>query len=154
MQQSRLLPYLLIAPSMVFLAVFFLVPLVQTIALSFQTEAGVSITNYFRMTGDLNFGTADGRSCAASVIDAVVDVARTGACTHVVNGRFKGGYITRHHGAPFGGVHAIQLEMSQRLYMQEDAPFAYEPTKAQALQPLLQRMLAAGLAQVQALAAR
>lgn len=103
---------------------------------------------------DLNFGTADGRSCAASVIDAVVNVARTGACTHVVNGRFKGGYITRQYGAPFEGVHAIQLEMSQLLYMQEDAPFAYEPAKAQALQPLLQRMLAAGLAQVQALAAR
>jgi len=58
MQQSRLLPYLLIAPSMVFLAVFFLVPLVQTIALSFQTEVGVSLANYFRMAGDLNFGTA------------------------------------------------------------------------------------------------
>jgi N-formylglutamate deformylase len=103
---------------------------------------------------ELNFGTADGRSCAASVIDAVVDVARTGTCTHVVNGRFKGGYITRQYGAPDDGVHAIQLEMSQLLYMQEDAPFGYEPAKAQALQPLLQRMLAAGLAQVQALAAR
>ncbi len=103
---------------------------------------------------ELNFGTADGRSCAASVIDAVVDVARTASCTHVVNGRFKGGYITRHYGAPSDGVHAIQLEMSQLLYMQEDAPFAYQPAKAQALQPLLQRMLEAGLAQVQALAAR
>lgn len=103
---------------------------------------------------DLNFGTADGRSCDASVIDAVVAVARTAPCTHVVNGRFKGGYITRHHGAPAEGVHAIQLEMSQRLYMQETAPFAYDPAKAQALQPLLQRMLEAGLRQLQALPAR
>ena len=103
---------------------------------------------------DLNFGTADGRSCDASVINAVVDVARTAPCTHVVNGRFKGGYITRHHGAPAEGVHAIQLEMSQRLYMQETAPFAYDPAKAQALQPLLQRMLEAGLQQLQALPSR
>lgn len=100
---------------------------------------------------DLNFGTADGRSCDASVIQAVVDVARTAPCTHVVNGRFKGGYITRHHGAPSAGVHAIQLEMSQRLYMQETSPFGYEAAKAQSLQPLLQRMLEAGLQQLKAL---
>jgi N-formylglutamate deformylase len=94
---------------------------------------------------DLNFGTADGKSCAPEVLDAVVAHARTAPCTHVVNGRFKGGYITRHYGAPGQGVHAIQLEMSQRLYMQETPPFAYEPAKAAALQPLLQAMLQAGL---------
>mgnify|MGYP000591318755 CR=1 FL=1 len=100
---------------------------------------------------DLNFGTADGRSCAASVIDAVVDVARGGSHSLVVNGRFKGGHITRHYGAPERGVHAIQLEMSQCLYMQEDAPFTYLPERAQRLQPLLQRMLEAGLTHLKAL---
>jgi len=103
---------------------------------------------------DLNFGTADGRSCDPGLIDAVMDVARTGPYTHVVNGRFKGGHITRHYGAPQDGVHAIQLEMSQLLYMQEDRPFAYEPDKATQLQPLLQRMLEAGLAHLKALPAR
>jgi multiple sugar transport system permease protein len=55
---SRWLPYLLIAPATLFLATFFLVPLVQTIALSFQSEAGPSLENYRRMAGDLNFGLA------------------------------------------------------------------------------------------------
>ena len=100
---------------------------------------------------DLNFGTADGRSCAGALIDAVVDVARSGPHSLVVNGRFKGGHITRHYGAPALGVHAIQLEMSQCLYMQEDAPFTYLPERAERLQPLLQRMLEAGLTHLKAL---
>lgn len=103
---------------------------------------------------DLNFGTADGRSCAPAILDAVLDVVRDGAFSHVVNGRFKGGYITRHYGQPEQDVHAIQLEMSQRLYMQEEAPFAYEPLKAQAIQTLLQQMLGTGLAQVRQRASR
>lgn len=102
---------------------------------------------------DLNFGTADGRSCAPEVIEAVVDMARASRFTHVVNGRFKGGYITRHYGAPKDGIHAIQLEMSQFLYMQEHAPFAYQPTKARNLQPLLRSMLEAGIQQLGALQA-
>ncbi|MDD2545427.1 MAG: N-formylglutamate deformylase [Burkholderiaceae bacterium] len=103
---------------------------------------------------DLNFGTADGGSCAPALLDAVVDVVRGGGFSQVVNGRFKGGYITRHYGQPERGVHAIQLEMSQRLYMQEEAPFGYDPAKARALQPLLQRMLGTGLEQIKRLAAR
>ena len=102
---------------------------------------------------DLNFGTADGRSCDASVIQSVVDVAASGPFSMVVNGRFKGGHITRHYGAPQDGVHAIQLEMSQLLYMQEEPPFAYLPDRAERLQPLLQRMLTAGLNQMKALSA-
>jgi N-formylglutamate deformylase len=94
---------------------------------------------------DLNFGTADGRSCAPEILQAVVDVAAQGPFSHVVNGRFKGGHITRHYGTPAQQVHAIQLEMSQLLYMREEAPFSYEPAKAQTVQPLLQRMLEAGV---------
>jgi multiple sugar transport system permease protein len=52
------LPYLLIAPAVIFLAAFFLLPLAQTIALSFEGGAGFGIDNYTRMIGDLNFATA------------------------------------------------------------------------------------------------
>ncbi len=58
MTQSRWLPYALIAPAMVFLAVFFIVPLAQTILLSFQGDAGFGLGNYARMVGDLNFSVA------------------------------------------------------------------------------------------------
>jgi multiple sugar transport system permease protein len=55
---ARLLPYALIAPAVVFLAAFFLLPLAQTIALSFQSGDGIGLDNYARMVGDLNFTTA------------------------------------------------------------------------------------------------
>jgi len=95
---------------------------------------------------DLNLGSADGRSCAPALQAAVEAVmgAQT-QFTHVSNGRFKGGYITRHHGRPESGVHALQLEMCQSTYMDERAPFAYRPDLAVQVQPLLQRMLQAVL---------
>ena len=95
---------------------------------------------------DLNFGTADGRSCHADVIDAVLAVARTSPYSLVHNGRFKGGYITRHYGQPDQGVQAIQLEMSQHLYMNEQPPFDYLPERAATVQPWLKAMLSAALA--------
>ena len=63
----------------------------------------------------------------------------------VGNGRFKGGYITRHYGDPARGVDAVQLETSQRNYMDEES-FAYDEAKAAGLQALLRRMLEAALA--------
>jgi N-formylglutamate deformylase len=97
---------------------------------------------------DLNFGTNAGAACAPSLLDAVLAPLRAapGPYTHVVNGRFKGGYITRHYGVPADGVHAIQLEMCQSVYMDEAAPFAYRPDLAAGVQGLLQDMLAGGLA--------
>ena len=56
--RGDVLPYLLIAPAILFLTLLFLVPLVQTIALSFTTGGAWSLGNYARMTGDLNFGVA------------------------------------------------------------------------------------------------
>lgn len=67
----------------------------------------------------LNLGSNDGRSCDNRLEDAVASVARTSAYSAVVNGRFKGGYITREHGDPAHGVHALQLEIAQRTYMDE-----------------------------------
>lgn len=94
---------------------------------------------------DLNFGTADGASCAPALTEAVTSAARTGTCTIAVNGRFKGGYITRQYGQPGQGVHAIQLEMCQSAYMDESPPFGYRPDLAEQVQPLLRQMAQAAV---------
>lgn len=56
MNQSRALPYLLIAPATIFLILLFVVPLAQTIALAFVDNGQWSMTNFRKMTTDLNFG--------------------------------------------------------------------------------------------------
>ena len=95
---------------------------------------------------DLNIGTADGRSADAAIAQAVVDAAaRAPAFTHVLNGRFKGGYITRQYGRPAGNVHAVQLEMCQCLYMREAPPWNYEPEQAARVQPVVRAMVEAAL---------
>ena len=99
---------------------------------------------------DLNLGSADGRACAPALQAAVeaemAAQSREGRqFTHVSNGRFKGGHITRHYGQPSSGIHALQLEMCQSTYMIEAAPFAYRPDLAEKVQPLLQRMLNAAV---------
>ena len=95
---------------------------------------------------DFNFGTADGRACAPSLVHCVMDAARVDSFSQVLNGRFKGGYITRHYGAPVHGIHAIQLEMCQCVYMCETSPFDYLPDLAVRVQDALRAMLAAALA--------
>jgi len=95
---------------------------------------------------DLNIGTADGRSADASIAQAVVAAAaRHPGFTHVLNGRFKGGYITRQYGRPAGNVHAVQLEMCQCLYMREAPPWNYEPEQAARVQPVVRAMVEAAL---------
>lgn len=95
----------------------------------------------------LNLGTVNGRSCAPSLRDALARVlASQQTYQHVVDGRFKGGHITRHYGRPGEGVHAVQLEMALRAYMDEEPPFAWHEAKAAAIAPLLQRMVDAMLA--------
>ena len=93
---------------------------------------------------DLNFGTADGASCAPGLRDAVVGPAQAQDRFSVaVNGRFKGGHITRHYGQPGANVHAIQLEMCQSVYMDEAAPFGYRADLAARVQGLLRQMTTA-----------
>ena len=93
---------------------------------------------------DLNFGTADGKSCDIGLSDAVVARASDSSYTIAVNGRFKGGHITRFYGQPAKGIHAIQLEMCQSTYMDEDAPYGYRADlAAQVQQPLRAMMQAA-----------
>ncbi|MBC8751273.1 MULTISPECIES: N-formylglutamate deformylase [Paraburkholderia] len=94
---------------------------------------------------DLNLGTQDGRTANVLVQNAAERAAADSAYTWVANGRFKGGYITRHYGEPERGIHAVQLEMCQCIYMNEDAPFSYHDARAAALQPTLQRMVGGAL---------
>jgi N-formylglutamate deformylase len=104
---------------------------------------------------DLNIGTADGASADASIAQAVVDAAAADpGYSHVLNGRFKGGYITRRYGRPAQQVHAVQLEMCQSVYMQEVPPYAYLEPLARQVQPTLAAMVGAALEACQALYAR
>lgn len=96
---------------------------------------------------DLNLGTAAGASCAPALCAALAATLRAqDRFSHVVDGRFKGGWITRHYGAPAAGVHAVQLEMGLRCYMDEAPPFAWDDAKAAQVQPLLRRLVEAMLA--------
>jgi N-formylglutamate deformylase len=95
---------------------------------------------------DLNLGTANGASCDPALARRILDIARQASgYSAVLNGRFKGGYITRQYGAPTRGVQAIQLEMTQCSYMQEQLPFNYLPDLACRIQPTLELMLRAVL---------
>lgn len=88
----------------------------------------------------LNIGTFGGRSCAAPLEQAVIAVAATSSYSHVVNGRFQGGFITREYGKPSEHVYAVQLEIAQRVYMDELAR-TFDVEKASQLRDTLRLML-------------
>lgn len=91
---------------------------------------------------DLNLGTASGTSCDAGLRESLAAVVRgADRYTHAVDGRFKGGYITRHYGRPAERVHAVQLEMTWTCYMDEDAPWGYRDDRAAQVQPVLRALL-------------
>jgi N-formylglutamate deformylase len=90
-----------------------------------------------------NIGVNGGKSCAAPLVRAV-GAACGGDREHdfVVDGRFTGGWITRHYGDPASGVHALQMELAQRAYMMETPPWTYDEAKAERLRNTLRRALA------------
>lgn len=103
---------------------------------------------------DINLGTDDGRSCDYALVQPLLEILGSqNRFSFVLNGRFKGGYITRHYGAPARGVHALQIELAQTAYMDE-AAHQYEESRAAVLKPLLSELLDAMLAQAAVLNGR
>jgi N-formylglutamate deformylase len=102
---------------------------------------------------EFNIGTNDGASCAPVLADAVVALCAQTARPHVLNGRFKGGWITRHYAAPLQGVHAVQMELACRAYLREPLgpvgdpawPPAYDADFAAPVRATLRRILQACL---------
>lgn len=96
---------------------------------------------------DFNIGTNSGNSCPADLAERLQAVcAEAEGYSHVLNGRFKGGHITRHYGQPEQNVHAVQLELAQCNYMDEQAPFAYREDLAGPTAAVLRKMLETFLA--------
>jgi formiminoglutamase len=100
---------------------------------------------------NFNLGTYDGASCAPALTAAVERICEHSRFSHITNGRFKGGYITRHYGRPAQGVHALQMELACRGYMREQPgpvepgswPPHYHQEDAAPMQQVLQKILTA-----------
>ncbi len=90
---------------------------------------------------DLNIGTNDGQSAPNTLTQGLIQLCNDSPFSTIVNGRFKGGHITRHYGQPKNGVYAVQLEMAQSTYMREVAPESYDPTLARRVLPTLERWI-------------
>ncbi len=91
---------------------------------------------------DLNFGTNQSRSCDYALAKQLVaEAERSGRYSVVSDQRFKGGYITRTYGNPARGIHAIQLEMVQKNYMEELPPWRLLPGTAAGLSEQLRELL-------------
>ncbi|MEP2030246.1 MAG: N-formylglutamate deformylase [Paracoccaceae bacterium] len=91
---------------------------------------------------DFNVGTNNGVTCDAAIQSAVCGVCENaGDYTSITNGRFKGGWTTRHYGRPSDGMHAVQMELAQSTYMQESPPWTYDDAEAQRLRRHLKTVL-------------
>ena len=91
---------------------------------------------------DFNIGSNSGASCDTAIEQAVQQRCETApGYDCVLNGRFKGGWTTRHYGRPEDGYHAIQMELAQCNYMQESAPWQYESARADRLRKILAQVL-------------
>ena len=92
---------------------------------------------------DLNMGTADGAACGAAVSAAAFAVCGASPYTAVLNGRFKGGYITRAYGRPADGVHAIQMELAKSTHLGAD--HGVDAALAARLRPVLRDAIGAAV---------
>ena len=93
---------------------------------------------------DFNIGTNEGATCAPEIAAEVERICKAAeGYSSITNGRFKGGWTTRHYGRPDEGWHAIQMELAQSSYMEEAAPWPYLHDRADALRVHLRQILAA-----------
>jgi N-formylglutamate amidohydrolase len=93
---------------------------------------------------DLNLGSARGTSAAPDLVRRVLAVLEAAPpFSAVLDGRFTGGYITRHFGRPTQNIHALQLEMAEIAYMNESPPYPYEETRAAPLKRVLEQAVRA-----------
>ncbi len=92
---------------------------------------------------ELNFGTDGGRTASRELIARAQAATAPEGFSQVLDGRFRGGYITRHYGDPAGGVHAIQLEVAQSAYLDEAAPEPFDATRAGRLASAITRLVEA-----------
>jgi len=91
---------------------------------------------------DFNLGTAGGTSCGPGLGERLQQVAASaGDYSVALNGRFKGGYITRNYGKPADNFHAVQLELSEITYMGEQFPYPFSQSLATRVRPVLRRLL-------------
>jgi len=91
---------------------------------------------------DFNIGTNQGETCASEIEAATDAICQAAPYSNVLNGRFKGGWTTRHYGQPRDNIHAIQMELAQSTHLKtEKLPFAYDPAKADKLRPYLAQIL-------------
>ena len=88
---------------------------------------------------DLNLGTAGGKSCGPGIGEALLK--KVTDYSAVLDGRFKGGYITRTYGDPANSVHAVQLELSEATYMSESPPYSFKKALASQLRPQLRTLI-------------
>lgn len=96
---------------------------------------------------DLNLGTVSGKACDPRLGARLLETARRHpGLTAVLDGRFKGGHITRRYGDPARGVQAVQLEMAQAVYMDERPPYSFREDLAARVRPALRELLATALA--------
>jgi N-formylglutamate amidohydrolase len=95
---------------------------------------------------DINMGTNSGASCATALTNAAEASLSGSSYSHVTNGRFKGGYITRHYGVPARGVHAVQIELNQSTYLADRSRTAWDNRKAAMLSRTLANICTALLA--------
>lgn len=93
---------------------------------------------------DLNMGTVDGAACGPDARDAAFGVLGASGYRAVLDGRFKGGFITRNYGAPAKGVHAIQMELAKTTHLDE-ATRKIDPVRAARLRPVLESAMEAAL---------
>ncbi|KUJ78956.1 N-formylglutamate deformylase [Ruegeria profundi] len=91
---------------------------------------------------DMNIGTDGGATCDPQIESITNERASNSPFSSVLNGRFRGGWTTRHYGRPADGIHAIQMELAQSTYLAaEAAPWRYDPAKADRLRRWLRDIL-------------